>query len=133
MRKIKFGSMELLGYTGMLLWMAVLLLRSRNLSDNTVYLFLLGILPNLAAAWTMTMFGKWFILFVCKQRYTVKKHYILCLGIMILALLSEWIHDVFLNSPVDFYDILITLIAQLVLLFLPMLIKDKYFEGYPSK
>ena len=122
--------MEILGYVGILIWVAVTLLRNSHLSNNAIYLFFIGILPNLGAAWTVTMFSKWIIIFLLKQKYTVKKHCILCFGITFLALGSEIIHDLFLNSSFDFYDMLITVIAQLIMFFLPILIKDKYFKNY---
>ena len=130
MKKLKFGSMEILGYIGILIWVAVILLRGVRLSDNAVYLFLRGSLPNLGAAWAVTLFGKWIILFVFKQAYTMKKHIIFCLGLAVLALASEVIHDVFFGSPFDFYDILVMIVAQLIIFFLPIVTRDKYFKGY---
>ena len=130
MNKIKFGSIEILGYIGGLLWVAVILLRNLSLSDNSIYIFFLGILPNLGAAWAMTMFGKWIFLFVCKQDYSMKKHCIICFGIVILAFASELIHGSFLNSPFDIYDMMITIVAQLIIFFVPIFTKDKYFKNY---
>jgi len=46
MKKIRVGSIETLGYIGIIIWVAVIFLREYNLSDNSVYLFFLGILPN---------------------------------------------------------------------------------------
>ena len=46
MKKIKFGSIELLGYTGGLIWVAVNFLWGMQLSDDAGYWLLLGILPN---------------------------------------------------------------------------------------
>ena len=130
MKKIKFGSIEILGYVGMLIWAAVILLRGISFSNNSMYLFLVGILPNLGAAWVITMFGKWLVLFICKQDYSTKKHCIFCFGIIILAFVSELIHDSFLNSPFDVCDIVITIIAQLIIFLIPIVTKDKYFENY---
>jgi len=130
MKKIKFGSMEILGYMGGLIWGAVILLRGISFSNNSIYLFLVGILPNLGAAWVTTMFGKWIVLFICKQDYSIKKHCIFCFGIIILAFLSELIHDSFLNSTFDIYDMVITIIAQLIVFSVPIVTKDKYFKNY---
>ena len=130
MKKIKFGSTEILGYMGGLIWAAVILLRGISFSGNSVYLFLVGILPNLGAAWVITLFGKWIILFVCKQDYSIKKHCIFCFGVIILAFVSELIHDSFLNSPFDIYDIVIAIIAQLTIFLIPIAAKDKYFKNY---
>ena len=115
---------------GGLIWGAVILLRGISFSNNSIYLFLVGILPNLGAAWVTTMFGKWIVLFICKQDYSIKKHCIFCFGIIILAFLSELIHDSFLNSTFDIYDMVITIIAQLIVFSVPIVTKDKYFKNY---
>jgi len=130
MKRIKMGSVEILGYTGIFLWIAIILLRGISLTNNSLYLFLLGIFPNLAAAWAMTMFAKWVILFILKRSVTVKIHFCICAAIIFLALISEVIHDMFLGSPFDIYDMLITVVAQLFIFFIPMATKDKYFNDY---
>jgi len=129
MKKPKFGSIEALGIAGMAIWTAVILLRKLNLSENAFYIFTLGILPNLGAAWAMTMFGKWAIELVLRRKYTLQKHLVLCLVIIVLAMGSESIHDSFLNSPYDRYDILLTTVAQLIMLSLPIALKDKAFAA----
>lgn len=130
MKKIKFGTMEILGYAGIFLWLAVIFLRSIHLSDNAIYLLILGILPNAGAAWGVTMFGKWVIIFGCKQNYNLKKHLILCTGIVILAFVSEMVHHLFLNSPFDWRDMAVTILAQLIVIVLPIMTKDKHFSNY---
>jgi len=129
MKKIKFGSIEILGYIGGLIWIAVILLRGIYFSNNYMYFFLVGILPNLGAAWLITMFGKWIVLLICKQDYSIKRHFIICFGVLILAFVSELIHDSFLNSPFDICDIVITIIAQLTIFLIPIVIKDKSFKN----
>lgn len=130
MKKVTIGSVEVLGYIGMVIWVAVIFLRKYSWLDNSVYLFLLGILPNLGAAWVMTMFGKWIVISSGKRNFTVKVHLFICIGVFVLALGSEIIHDLFLKSPFDLYDILITIIAQIFMFFIPILTKDKYFSRY---
>lgn len=130
MKKIKFGSVEILGYIGIIIWVAVTVLRGYSLSDNDIYLFFLGTLPNLGAAWVATMFGKWMMVFVLKKKITVNIHLCLCVGVFALALASEIVHDLFLHSPFDIYDIIITAIAQLVMFSIPILTKDKHFSDY---
>ena len=130
MKKLRIGSIEILGYIGIIIWVTVNILREYNLSDNSVYLFFLGMLPNLGAAWVAAMFGKWIVIFVWKRSLTVKIHLFICMGIFALAIGSEIVHDLFLNSPFDTYDILITIIAQIFIFFIPILTKDKYFSNY---
>jgi len=130
MKKIRIGSIEVMGYIGIIIWVAIVFLREYSLSDNHVYLFFLGILPNLGAAWTATMFGKWIVIFVWKQSLTVRIHLLLCIGVFTLAFGSEIIHHLFMNSPFDKYDILITIFAQIFIFFIPILSKDKHFSNY---
>ena len=130
MKKLKFGSIEILGCIGVIVWVAVIILRVSPLPNNSVILFLIGILPNLGAAWATTMFGKWIIVFVCKQNYSIKKHCILCAGIFAISLVSEFINDLFFASPFDFNDILVTIAAQFVIFLSPIVFKDKYFKNY---
>lgn len=130
MKKIRLGSIEILGYIGIVIWVAVVFLRGINVSNNSMYFFLLGVLPNLAAAWVFTMFGKWIVLFTLEKKYTFKLHLIICIGIFGLALISEFMHDLFLNSPFDIYDILFTGIAQITIISIPLLTRDKYLSSY---
>ena len=76
------------------------------------------------------LFGKWIVLFICRQDYSIEKHCIFCFGVIILAFVSELIHDSFLNSPFDICDIVITIIAQLTIFLIPIAAKDKYFKNY---
>lgn len=130
MKRIKIGSVELLGYLGIFLWGAIILLRGTSLTNNGLYLFMLGILPNLAAAWAITMSAKWVVLFIFKRSVTIKIHFCICLAVIILALISEMIHDMFLGAPFDIYDMLLTVVAQLFIFLIPMLTKDRYFSDY---
>lgn len=129
MKKNKIGSIELLGYIGIAIWVAVVLLRGYPLLDNSIYLFLLGTLPNLAAAWVMTMFIKWGIVIVFKKNFTIKIHFSLCIGIVVLAFISEIIHDFFFNSPFDIYDMILTVFAQAFMFALPVLTKELSFSN----
>lgn len=125
MKKIKFGSIEVMGYIGIAIWIAVIICRGHVQWDNNIYKFWLGILPNLGAAWVMTMFAKWFVNLVLKFEYKFRVHIFTCIGIFCLALISEVIHDLFLNSPFDAIDIIITVIAQIFMIGIPLAIKDK--------
>lgn len=133
MKKIKLGSVEILGYVGIAVWITVIFLRAYPLSESAAYWFWLGILPNAGAAWAATMFAKWLVVFGLKKVITVKLHLMLCIGVLILALVSEMVHALFLNSPFDLYDMLITIAAQLIMFFLPILVKDKCLGGYTGE
>lgn len=128
MKQNKTDLVEILGCIGIFIWVAVIFLREMMFWDNRVYLFLLGILPNLGAAWAATLFGKWLIQFKWKKKWNAKSYFALCVMIFILALLSEIVHDLFLQSPFDFYDILITAIAQAAIFVLPSVQGSNFSE-----
>lgn len=130
MKKLKVGSVEVIGYAGILIWAAVILLRGSDFSNNSIYLFCRGILPNLGAAWAATLAAKWFVLWVLKRDMTFNMYMFICIGVFVLALFSEIIHDLFLNSPFDIYDIIITAAAQLFIFLVPVVTKDRYFGSY---
>lgn len=132
MKKIKMGTVEILGFIGIAVWVAVILLRENPLSSSYAYWFVLGILPNLGAAWAFVMFAKWAVIFGLKREITPKSYLLICVVVLALALVSEVIHDLFQNSPFDVYDILITVVALLIAYFLPILTKDRYFSRYGS-
>lgn len=127
MKKIRLGSVEVLGLMGLMglvIWGAVVLLRAVAPPTGAAARFWLGSLPNLGAAWGATMFAKWVLVRGFKQKYTSIMHFLVCAAILLLALGSEIVHDVFLGSPFDPYDMLFTGIAQLLMAFLPILLRD---------
>ena len=133
MNRIKRESTEKLGCIGGFIWSLVYFMRDMNLSDNEVVKFLLGVLPNLGAAWAFTMLGKWIILYTIKKSMTLKIHFVLCASVLVFAVASEIIHDKLLNSPFDIWDIILTIIAQLVIAFLPFWTKDACFKELNEK
>ena len=128
MKKIKFGKVEIFGYLGLLIWVVVIFIRGYDFSDNDLFLFLRGILPNLGAAWAATMFGKWIITTMGQKKVTIKSYLLLCVGIFLLALGSEVVHDIFFNSPFDIYDIFITILAQTCIFIVLVFTKDDCFK-----
>jgi len=106
---------EWLGIAGGLIWAVVILLRGLNLDGGHLYQFWLGTAPNIGAAWIMTMFGHWAAALVLKKKSTLATHAVICAGILVLALVSEILHDKFFNSPFDGHDILATVIAQSIM------------------
>jgi len=127
--KKKLGSIEILGCVGILIWVVVLFLRGRNVSHNNTYLFVIGMLPNLAAAWISTAIGKWFIIRVLKRRVTTDVYLLLCFSIVIFSFCSELIYERYFSSVFDIYDILVTAFAQIVIFVVPLLLRDESIKN----
>ena len=127
--KKKFGSIEILGCVSILIWVTVLFLRGRNVSHNNTYLFVIGMLPNLAAAWISTAIGKWFIIRVLKRRVTTDVYLLLCFSIVIFSFCSELIYERYFSSVFDIYDILVTAFAQIVIFVVPLLLRDESIKN----
>ena len=102
---------QVLGIIGILLWAVTIFLRETSVRAISGMGFILGVMPNFAAVW-------FFASCVCqvyetyyKKAFTLKSMMITLGCIFIGALGSEIVHDLFLNSPFDGYDILVTIIA----------------------
>lgn len=76
----------------------------------------------------MTMFAKWFWVLAFKRTFSLKTHIIICISIVVLALGSEIVHDLFFHSPFDGYDMISTTVAQLIMVAVPLRIKEKRFS-----
>ena len=103
------------GLIGILTWCLTLFLRGTNISTMQVPNFILGIMPNISAAW--------FFIWICeliytrtKREYTFKVATISTFIIFTLGLASEIYHAMFLNSPFDLYDIIATICAGILYL-----------------
>lgn len=129
LKKIRFGSIEIFGCIGFLLWVMVITLRLMQASGGAVFMAIVGRLPNWGVAWIVTLLCKWIVIFVCKRRYTPRQHAFICIGIFMIAVLSE-IFFYLCGRSFDLYDLLATVVAQLIMFYIPIIIKDPYFEGY---
>lgn len=112
---IEWDGVSLLGYIGMLLWAAVILLRHLALPYPPWARLLLGSLPNVGATWAFTMFAKWLIVGTLKKPYTGRAHLLVCIAVLLLAYGSEMVHDRFLGSPFDDSDMIATVLACVVM------------------
>ena len=128
MKSNRFGCIEFLGCLGILIWFLVVLQRNTHFQIDTSLVFFMGLLPNLGAAWCVTLLGKWIVIFGCKKDYSIFKHGFICIIIVACSLISEISYDLFFASPFDYYDILVTIIAQLLMFFIPIIMKDKSFK-----
>ena len=128
--KIRRGSIEILGYIGLILWVSIILQRMWGSSVSDVDTFIIGIAPNIGAAWLVTLIGKLIVIFGFKQDLTIKKHFLICAGVLSIALISEIFYYVFFHRAFDMWDIIATVVAQLIIFTLPLLTKDKYFANY---
>lgn len=103
------------GLIGAISWSLTILLRETSVNNIPIINFILGVMPNISAAWffiyvvefILTKSGKLFIF-----RYAL----ITSTSIFLLGLVSEIIHDLFLNSPFDIYDIIATVFAIVIYL-----------------
>lgn len=132
MKKFRVGSIEIFGCIGLLMWLVVIALRFMQVSGGTVFTAVVGRLPNWGAAWIVTLLCKCGILFVCKRKYTITLHACICLGIFLIAVISE-IFFYFCGRSFDVYDLLATVAAQVIMFFTPIITKDACFVGDEEK
>lgn len=112
MRKQSITS--IFGIVGIVSWSITIFLREEAI--NSAYLnFILGVMPNISAAWFFIWVGE-IISNIKKYNFNFKIASRISGVIFILALISEIIHDLFLNSPFDIYDIIGTVLSIILYL-----------------
>ena len=120
----KYTITHVFGIIGVLSWSGTVLLREMLLSDSGVLNFILGIMPNISASWVFIWIGEKLINKVNRD-FTFKTASIISGVIFLLALISEIIHEMFLNSPFDVNDIIATIVAIIFYLALFYISKHK--------
>ena len=120
----KYTITHVFGIIGVLSWSGTVLLREMLLSDIGVLNFILGIMPNISASWVFMWIGEKLINKVNRD-FTFKTASIISGVIFLLALISEIIHEMFLNSPFDVNDIIATIVAIIFYLALFYISKHK--------
>lgn len=106
----KFTTTYIIGVIGIVTWALTIFLRGTQLSTVNSIAFILGIMPNISATWVFI----WIAEFICEKLskvFTFKISIISCGAILILAFISEIVHDLFLNSPFDVNDMIATICA----------------------
>ena len=110
----RYSSTSILGIIGMVTWIATILLRELSI-NNICISFILGIMPNISAAWLFIWLGE----IIIKQKSISSNFRIISIisgMIFLLTVVSEIIHDKFLNSPFDVYDIIATIVSIVIYL-----------------
>lgn len=101
---------------GVLLWAATVFLRETSLIHVPIIRSLLGVAPNFGAVWGA--FGLTYTTVfpvILKRKFDFRYSVPLLVLIVSLLLVSEIIHDVFLNSPFDGWDMVTSLVAAALL------------------
>jgi cation transport ATPase len=109
--KKKITRINVLGLIGALLWALAIFLRETTLMQNEIISFLLGIAPNFGVGLLLPMFTVIYYPILFKKDITFKKFILILIAIFLLLFVSEVVHDKFLNSRFDFYDMIASLIA----------------------
>ena len=110
----KYNITSILGIIGMVTWTITIFLR--ELSLNNIYInFILGIMPNISATWLFIWMGE-IIVNRKNIHFNFKVASITSWLIFLFAIISEIIHDIFLNSSFDIYDIIATLVSIVIYL-----------------
>ena len=110
-KKKRITLIDVLGLIGALLWPLTIFLRGTVLMQNGSISFLLGIAPNFSVGLLLPMFTVIYYPIIFKKDITFRKFILILIAIFLLLFVSEVVHDKFLNSRFDFYDMISSLIA----------------------
>lgn len=106
---------NVLGLSCALLWVLAIFLREMPVAHNPGINFWLGIAPNFGVALLLPMLlvNYYPVVF---QRALTRRFFLYGLAIMFTGLLlSEIVHDIFLNSKFDIWDLVASLMALLIM------------------
>lgn len=107
---------RIMGMLGVFIWAATIFLRESSLMGHTTSRFILGVAPNFGVVWLLY----WLIALWYQNKYKREiklPGQCVILGIILAFLfLSEVIHQVFMDSPFDIWDIIASCLAVLILL-----------------
>ena len=103
------------GLIGVVLWNVTNILRTTSLINIDILRFILGIMPNIAACWVFIWVGE-LIITKINNNYNSIFASIVSGVVFLLAIISEFIHDKFLNSPFDINDIIATILSIIIYL-----------------
>jgi hypothetical protein len=105
-----------LGVIGSISWAGTIFLRGTTLNSIPILNFILGIAPNIAAAWLFAFLIENIYFVLLKRKIKQKEVISSLIFILGLSLGSEIIHDIFLGSPFDVNDIVATSFALIIFL-----------------
>lgn len=113
MKKITVTS--IFGIIGGISWILTNFLRELSWDGMESIQLILGIMPNISACWLFIWFGE-ILVDKRKHAYTFQTASLVSGLILLLAIASEFVHDIFLNSPFDKNDVIATVLAIVVYL-----------------
>jgi hypothetical protein len=106
---------NILGLLGILLWALTIFLRETPVAHHPGINFWLGIAPNFGVALLLPMLLVNYYPVVFKKALT-RQFFLYGLVIMLTVLfLSEVVHDIFLNSRFDVWDMVASLVALMIM------------------
>ena len=104
------------GLIGLAMWSMTIILRETTLTNYDIVKHILRVMPNFGVVWGLVFFAMLFLVKGLKRDFNSKNIYLTLLLIMILLFLSEIIHDKFLNSPFDIWDMVASAIASVIII-----------------
>lgn len=103
--------LKVFGFLGFGLWALTIFLRGTAVVQHDTVNFLLGIAPNFGAALVLPMMAVIYYPIAFKRELSVATFRYSLVAIFLFLFLSEVVHDLFLNSRFDPYDLIASLIA----------------------
>ena len=114
MKKVTCTTIQGLAIIGALIWSGTVFMRGIAGIENQTVIFILGIAPNFGAALLLPMVINQTYSSVMKKPYNKHMNIKILVISFLLILGSEIVHDLFLNSPFDKYDIIFVALALII-------------------
>ena len=127
-RKLYLSSIDIMGILGFLLWILTLFLRKYYSINEVLPIF--SFMPNFAGGWTATaVFNQFFSPIYSKKKvsnvhFSKKTLFFICIAVIILSAINELLP---FSSSFDVYDMLATVVAEIIIFIIPIILKEKIF------
>lgn len=127
-RKLYLSSIDIMGILGFLLWLLTLFLRRYYYINEILPIFCF--MPNFAGGWTATAaFKQFFSPIYSKKKisnvnFSKKTLFFICIAVIILSAINELLP---FSSSFDVYDMLATVVAEIIIFIIPIILKEKIF------
>lgn len=123
--RVKKTVTYMFGLIGVLTWGLTIFFRETSFTQITSINFILGIMPNISAAWFLVWSGEFAVTYL-KKTFDFKYACFSSFIVLLLALISEIVHHLYLNSAFDRDDMMATGLALFIYLIVFKLAKPTY-------
>ena len=133
-RNLKISSIEIMAVLGILIWLATIFLRKYYSINSIIPIFC--VMPNFGGAWIATAMLKQAFSPVFSENkvlnieFSKKVLFYICIVVIFMSFVNELLPFTNTGAGFDLYDILATVLAEIIVFSVPVILKEKTLIEY---